>query len=83
MRRLLVLLILLMIVAALGWIFKPKITPYYAQLTKPHVGLATDLQPPSQKDATYIGSQKCKKCHKDNYHDWKNSMHSKMIQDIR
>ena len=83
MKRLIILLILLAIVSGIAWFFKPKITPYYAQLTKPHVGLAANLQPPSQKDATYVGSQKCRECHKEQYHDWKHSMHSKMIQDIR
>jgi len=83
MKRLIISIIALGVIALIGWLFRPKITPYYSQLTKTRVGLSVDLQPKDQKDAHYVGSKKCKECHKDNYHAWKNSMHSKMIQDIK
>ena len=60
-----------------------KLTPYYTQLTKPRVGLNLDLQPQVQKESHFVGSQKCKKCHEEKHHDWINSLHSKMIQDIK
>ena len=81
-------IIIAMLFAVLGmllvWvIFEPKIAPYYVQLTKTRVGLSVDLQPNEQKNAHFVGSQRCKKCHEEHYRDWKHSMHSKMIQDIR
>jgi len=78
-----ILLILLMVVATIIWFNLPKITPYYTQLTKPRVGLNLDLQPKAQKESHYVGSDTCKKCHEENHHDWQNSLHSKMIQDIK
>ena len=76
-------LLILLIPATIIWFNLPKLTPYYTQLTKPRVGLNLDLQPKEQKGAQFISSEKCKKCHEENYHNWKNSMHSKMIQDIK
>lgn len=67
----------------IAWFNKPKIVPYYQQLTKDRVGMSIDLQPQSQKNAHFVGSKECKKCHEDKYKDWKHSMHSKMIQDIK
>ncbi len=61
----------------------PKISPYYTQLTKTRVGLNMDLQPTSQKEAHFVGSKKCQKCHKEEHHHWSHSLHSKMIQDIK
>ena len=75
--------LILLIIAAFIWGNMPKIAPYYKQLTKPRAGLNVDLQPAEQKEASFVGSQKCRECHKEKYHDWKSSMHSKMIQDIR
>ena len=83
MKKALFIVLFLVGLALFAWFNKPKITPYYTQLTKTHVGLHTDLQPKSQKDATFVGSGKCKKCHKEHYHDWKLSRHSKMIQAIK
>ncbi len=60
-----------------------KIIPYYFQLTKERVSMNADLQPPSQKEAHYVGSQKCRECHKEQYRKWSGSMHPKMIQDIK
>ncbi len=82
MKKVIYIIVIISIIIV-AWFFIPKIAPYYPQLTKERVGLSKDLQPKEQKDATYVGSQSCKKCHEDNYHDWKNSMHSKMIQDIK
>ena len=82
-KILLILLLLFLIILSIIWLNLPKITPYYTQLTKPRVGLNLDLQPQSQKEAEFVGSVKCKECHKENYDSWKHSMHSKMIQDIK
>ena len=83
MRKLLFwLFFILLVTGVLIWTNLPKITPYYTQLTKARVGLNLDLQPEAQKKAAFVGSVKCKECHKEKYHDWKASMHSKMIQDI-
>jgi len=60
-----------------------KIIPFYEQLTQPHVGTAVDLQVLAQKDASFVGSAKCKECHKKNYEQWSHSKHSRMIQDIK
>ena len=76
-------LFLLLVIATIIWFNLPKLTPYYTQLTKPRVGLSLDLQPREQKTAAFAGSEKCRKCHKENYHNWKNSIHSKMIRDIK
>ncbi len=77
-------LIFISVFAFLGWhFFKPKIAPYYSQLTKDRVGLKKNLQPKDQKGADYVGSMKCKECHKEQYDHWKKSMHSKMIQDAK
>jgi nitrate/TMAO reductase-like tetraheme cytochrome c subunit len=76
-------LLILLILITIIWFNLPKLTPYYTQLTKTRVGLNLDLQPKEQKEAEFVGSGKCKKCHEENYHDWKASMHSKMIQEIK
>ncbi|RUM68656.1 MAG: hypothetical protein DSZ07_06250 [Sulfurovum sp.] len=83
MKKAWIILLLLLIAGGLFWVNKPKILPYYQQLTKERVGLSQDLQPLAQKEAHFVGSMKCKKCHDDEYHDWNNSRHSKMIQDIK
>ena len=84
MRKVLLAILGLIVAGFIGWqLFKPKIAPYYAQLTRPHVGLAVDLQPKEQKGAHYVGSAKCRECHKEHYNDWIHSMHSKMIQDAK
>jgi len=60
-----------------------KILPYYGQLTQPYIGMNEDLQNHYQQKAHYVGSAKCKKCHKENYNEWSHSMHPKMIQDVK
>ncbi len=82
MKNILILLALI-IIGLLAWFFKPKIFPYYEQLTKERVGLNVDLQPKAQKEAKFVGSKKCQECHKEQYHAWSHSLHSKMIQDIK
>jgi len=77
------LLLILSLSLCIAWFYLPKITPYYTQLTKPRVGLDKNLQPKAQKDAHFVGSNKCKECHEEEHHKWKNSLHSKMIQDIK
>ncbi len=84
MKKLLVLM-LLFLVGGGYYIYKKegKILPYYEQLTKNHVGIEVNLQDAAQKEAHFVGSAKCKKCHKDNYNEWSHSMHPKMIQDVK
>lgn len=82
-KTLIVFFLLLLLFATIIWFNLPKITPYYMQLSKTRVSLNLDLQPKSQKDAHFVGSDKCKDCHKEEHHDWHNSLHSKMIQDIK
>jgi nitrate/TMAO reductase-like tetraheme cytochrome c subunit len=60
-----------------------KLLPFYSQLTKERVGLHIDLQPQDQKNATYVGSDKCQKCHEEMHDAWKGSRHAKMIQDVK
>jgi len=81
MKKIITLLIIISFVL-FTWLNIPKIVGYYTQLTQNRVGLALDLQPTEQKTAHFIGSKKCKKCHKDQYHEWHKSMHAKMIQTI-
>jgi predicted CXXCH cytochrome family protein len=59
-----------------------KVYPYYHQLTKHRVGTEIDLQPVAQKKADFVGSSKCKECHEENFNEWSESLHPKMIQDI-
>jgi nitrate/TMAO reductase-like tetraheme cytochrome c subunit len=81
-KKILIALIVTVAVVVL-WVNRPKIAPYYTQLTKDRIGLNKDIQPKSQKGAKFVGSDKCRECHEEEYKAWKNSMHSKMIQDIR
>ncbi len=83
MKKIASILSIVLLIVLVGWMFRPKILPYYAQLTKEQVGSETDLQPKDQKEAHYVGSQKCKKCHEENFTHWIHSMHSKMIQDAK
>lgn len=46
-----------------------KILPYMEQLTKEQIGESVDLQHTTQKDAHYVGSNNCKKCHEDQFAD--------------
>ncbi len=59
-----------------------KILPYYRQLTQTRVGTEKDLQNPQQKDARFVGSAQCKKCHEEKFDAWSHSRHPRMIQDI-
>ncbi len=58
-----------------------KFLPFYAQLTQNRVGTEINLQTKEQKDAHFVGADKCMKCHEDNYKSWSHSRHPKMIQD--
>jgi nitrate/TMAO reductase-like tetraheme cytochrome c subunit len=77
-----IIIILLIVLLGILWNNTPKILPYYEQLTSERVGLMVDLQPISQINADFVGSEKCKKCHEEEHTLWKDSLHSKMIQDI-
>jgi nitrate/TMAO reductase-like tetraheme cytochrome c subunit len=78
-----ILLLITSIISTIAWFNLPKIAPYYAQMTKERLGLHVDLQPKAQKEAHFVGSSECKTCHKEEHHDWKSSLHSKMIQNIQ
>ena len=58
-----------------------KVYPFYKQLTQTHVGTSTDLQPKEQKQAHFVGANKCEECHKEKHSLWKHSRHPNMIQD--
>jgi len=67
----------------ISWIERPKIFDYYNQLTKIREPLTEDLSNDrSQLKASFVGSAKCMECHEEQYHSWKASRHSKMIQDV-
>ncbi len=66
----------------ISWIERPKIFDYYNQLTKIREPLTEDLRDRSQLKASFVGSAKCMECHEEQYHSWKASRHSKMIQDV-
>ncbi len=84
MKNMVISVLFLILGMLLVWvIFEPKLGPYFIQLTQTREGLVKDLQPREQKGAEYVGSQKCKECHKQKYGEWKHSMHSKMIQDAK
>lgn len=59
-----------------------KIIPYFSQLTQNQVSETADVQPELQKKAKYVGSQQCKKCHEEQFGQWHDSYHSKMIQNV-
>ncbi len=67
----------------ISWIERPKIFDYYNQLTKIREPLTEDLRDSSQLKASFVGSAKCMECHEEQYHSWKASRHSKMIQDVK
>ena len=84
MRKVVIAFLFLILGMLLVWVvFEPKIAPYYKQLTQTREGVNVDLQPHAQKKARFVGSAECRKCHEEKFHDWKASMHSKMIQDVR
>ena len=60
-----------------------KVLPFYGQLSQDRVGMNIDLRDNQQKKAHFVGSDKCKECHKDHYQDWSHSKHPKMVQDIK
>lgn len=60
-----------------------KILPYYTQLSQERVGTQVNLQNSAQGKAHFVGPSKCAECHKENYTQWHNSQHPKMIQDIK
>jgi len=79
-------LLLVVITAVVGFFAYEnvkKIAPLYPQLTQERVGTEVNLQPSEQKDAHFVGSSKCKECHKEKFSDWSHSQHPKMIQDIK
>ncbi len=59
-----------------------KLLPYYQQLTKEKTPYTQTLQPQDQQHATFVGSSSCKKCHKEQYHQWHRSQHPRMVQDV-
>ncbi len=84
MKNMVVSVLFIILGMLLVWVvFEPKLGPYFIQLTQTRVGLTQDLQPQEQSGADYVGSQKCKECHRKKYDEWKHSMHSRMIQDVK
>jgi len=85
MKRLLlsVLLIGIGMFGYLAYVNAAKIYPFYEQLSKNHVGSAVDLQGSDQKEAYFVGADKCVQCHKDKHRAWRHSRHPKMIQDLK
>jgi len=75
-------LIVLILLGFLVYLNLPKLTPYYTQLTTPRVGLNINLQPTAEEEANFVGSETCKKCHKEEHKAWHSSRHAKMIQSI-
>lgn len=72
--------------AVSGYIFyqsSAKMMPYYLQLTQQRVGSEVDLQGLEQKNAQFVGSGKCLKCHEEEHSHWNHSRHPKMVQDIK
>ncbi len=78
-----VLFIAVFVVGYFGYKNLSKIYPYYSQLTKDRVAMQVDLQSEAQKNAEFVGADKCKECHKMQYEKWSHSGHPKMIQDIK
>jgi hypothetical protein len=60
-----------------------QLVNFLPQVTKERVGSFNNLQPKSQKGATYVGSSNCAECHQEIYDVQSNSMHTKMIQDVK
>jgi nitrate/TMAO reductase-like tetraheme cytochrome c subunit len=83
MKKRAIITLLLTLIGISFWLNRPKILPYYQQLTKERVGLSKDLQPIEQEEANFVGSKKCQECHDKEYHDWNHSLHSRMIQNIK
>ena len=77
------LLTLLIVAGLIAFKQVSKLLPFYDQLTQPHIGTEIDLQALEQKEANYVGSAKCKECHKEKHKAWSHSQHPKMIQDIK
>lgn len=59
-----------------------KIVPYFSQLCQDQVCEVADVQPKLQEKAHYVGSKECKKCHEEQFGQWHDSYHSKMIQNV-
>ncbi len=56
---------------------------YYEQVTKERIPRSANVQPAAQTNAVYVGSKTCAECHRDVYNVQHNSMHPKMIQDVK
>jgi len=76
-------LIIALLVGYFAYAQLHKVYPFYAQLTQERVGTNVDLQNAAQQKAHFVGSDKCKECHKENHSAWSHSGHPKMIQDPR
>ncbi|MDA7818304.1 multiheme c-type cytochrome [Sulfurimonas sp.] len=79
----LVLSVIVVVFAYAAYVNLSKILPFYDQLTKDRVRTEINLQSKEQSTATYVGSQKCSKCHEENHKSWSHSRHPKMIQDFK
>ena len=84
LKKILIMLLIIIIGLVVYAYFQERaLFSNYKALTKERVRSSADLQPKSQKKASYVGSKKCAECHEKNYDLNKKSMHAKMIQDVR
>ena len=83
LKKFLLFILLSIIIFGVFFLFSDasKFLSFYLQLTKNRVGTEINLQDTSQEIAHFVGSLKCKECHKENHATWSHSRHSKMIQD--
>jgi hypothetical protein len=80
------LIFVLLIFAAYLLVYHSPLTQllnFLPQVTKERIGSFNNLQPKSQKGASYVGSSNCAECHQEIYDIQVNSMHTKMIQDVK
>jgi nitrate/TMAO reductase-like tetraheme cytochrome c subunit len=85
MKKLLLILLsaILLFIGYFAYTNGAKFYPFFKQLTQERVGTEVNLQNSDQQKAEFVGSAKCKECHKDNYKSWSHSRHPKMIQNIK
>ena len=87
-RRLIIFLMICIVLVVAGTVLFNKsplnsAVKYYNQVTMERVRSDVDLQPIKQKGATYVGSKACAECHQEIFEVQHNSMHPKMIQDVK
>ena len=81
LKKIILLFVIIVVAGYIAYKKDGKILPYYEQLTQTRVGDKLDLQEGEQKEAHFVGSSKCLKCHKEKHAQWSHSQHPRMIQD--